>query len=112
MEVIAHAPIVKSVVDQINLLLADGPLPNAAAIKLTRAEMDELVAKAPFFAYYRTGNRLTYGKIPDKFYGEQNVLTPNGVEVTNRTSDENDNSPEGIKVNSFWLAGVKVYAEL
>lgn len=85
MQINAHAGIVKQVIDAVNLAYAEGPLSVTSSIILTRAEMDEFIAKHPF-----------NGGV-GKFYGDADV--PALMHIQN---DANE------KVTSFYLQGVQV----
>jgi hypothetical protein len=85
MEINAYSGIVKQVIDAVNLAFAEGPLSVTSSIILTRAEMDEFMAKHPF-----------KGGV-GKFYGDADVPALMHIE-----HDGNQ------KVVKFYLAGVEV----
>lgn len=85
MEINNHTGIVQQVIDAINAAYLEGPLSTVSSIVLTRAEMDEFIAKHPF-----------KGGV-GKFYGDADV--PALMHIQN---DANE------KVTSFFLQGVQV----
>lgn len=88
MEVVNHTGIVKEVIDAINLAVADGPLSPVRTIVLTRAEMDEFIAKHSF-----------NGGV-GKYYGDGDVPSLMNVE----------NASDGSSVLVFYLQGIRVEA--
>ncbi|AGS81945.1 hypothetical protein O152_gp061 [Pseudomonas phage PaBG] len=85
MEINNHTGIVQQVIDAINAAYLEGPLSTVSSIVLTRAEMDEFIAKHPF-----------KGGV-GKFYGDADV--PALMHIQN---DANE------KITSFFLQGVQV----
>lgn len=85
MEINNHTGVVQQVIDAINAAYLEGPLSTVSSIVLTRAEMDEFMAKHPF-----------NGGV-GKFYGDADV--PALMHIQN---DANE------KVTSFFLQGVQV----
>lgn len=85
MQINAHTGIVQQVIDAINAAYLEGPLPTVSSIVLTRAEMDEFIAKHPF-----------KGGV-GKFYGDADVPALMHIQ-----HDGNQ------KITAFYLQGVQV----